>query len=217
MTFAREQLGAMGDAQLSQLCGEVLGESYRHDRIGNAVQDEGWWKACCGHPSEGRNQTAGDVDDRPDAVGLCRIPGGGKRGGQRQTKKGAQRNARDDDAGRIHVWAAGDKPERVIDRLEPLWDVNAVAEQAYVGAFGAGPVEVMRSVQVDACFLQDGGQLIPPKLNVASGAVQKQDRRAFAGVLVMTCIHKLLGADPDAAFMGVEAQSLRHTSLDAWA
>lgn len=99
MTFSGKQLGTVRNVELRQFGRQRLGKAYRYHRVRGTVQDQGWRKTLCGEVFERCNQAAGDVDNGSDTGVLGQVRVRREAGGEGETKKPAERDTRNDDAG----------------------------------------------------------------------------------------------------------------------
>jgi hypothetical protein len=95
--------------------------SHRDDGIGLAVQNERVWIRRRGLVVVGRNEAAGDVDNRSQLRG-CGVGCGRKR------EEGPERDADQRNAVGIDARMLGDVLDGLADGFEPQRDVHAVGE-----------------------------------------------------------------------------------------
>lgn len=100
---------------------------------------------------------------------------------QSQGQEGSEGDAEQGDAAGVDCRARRDPVDGVVSGVEPQGEVVAVGDRGGVGSTGAGAVEVVDRVERHAKLLCVRAEAIEPEVDIATGAMQKEDGGQGAG------------------------------------
>lgn len=129
----------------------------------------------------GLDEAAGKVDQAADAAVILCAGRCGDLGGKAERKVSAEGDADERDARGVDGGVGGDVVKRGAESVDPERDVVAVHDGLVVGALGAGAVEVVRREERDAGAGDEWADAREPPVDVAAGAVEKDDGRDWSG------------------------------------
>ena len=181
MALMGEKVCLVGHGERCEEFVERAGVGDRDDCVGFAVKDQRRWEVVCGLGGVGFDEAARDVDECSDASAGGWIRRGGKCSGKCQREEASERDADESDAFWVDVGPGCCKGHRGVESIDPLRNVDAVADGGEVGADGAGTVEVVRGIKGDAKRAEVGREAVEPEADVTTSAVHENHRRVRRG------------------------------------